>query len=258
MDPYLVPRPAMPHPAPVLAIALCAAALPLEQSLCSNTCRHSRDLELFGVPTCDDGGPGAHSNECELGSDCADCGPRRAPVCTNVSACCTAVYAASPGDDCAAVPLYDLAAFDCRRAAAALLGSRTSDLPGEHHNCTHSQSAWQVWRRSLCGHASFDTRLPYLPSPSVSLGDPGLVLDLILSESGAKVVSMYRDPMCAHTHLAETPRLFPYVGSEHGDVALTALVPPLPPAPPHPPPHPPSPLAPPAAVLLLSYAEFDE
>ena len=37
---------------------------------CSNTCVHANDGE------CDDGGPGAMYQDCELGTDCADCGAR--------------------------------------------------------------------------------------------------------------------------------------------------------------------------------------
>jgi hypothetical protein len=37
--------------------------------LCSNTCEFAFDDE------CDDGGPGADFDECELGTDCGDCGP---------------------------------------------------------------------------------------------------------------------------------------------------------------------------------------
>lgn len=37
---------------------------------CTNTCRDADD------GFCDDGGPGADYNICELGTDCADCGPR--------------------------------------------------------------------------------------------------------------------------------------------------------------------------------------
>ena len=40
------------------------------RTLCSNTCQFANDEE------CDDGGEGSLYNECELGSDCADCGPR--------------------------------------------------------------------------------------------------------------------------------------------------------------------------------------
>jgi len=38
--------------------------------LCSNTCVHAYDFD------CDDGGPGSDFGICELGTDCADCGPR--------------------------------------------------------------------------------------------------------------------------------------------------------------------------------------
>lgn len=38
---------------------------------CSNSCPYANDGE------CDDGGPGAQYAECTLGTDCADCGPRR-------------------------------------------------------------------------------------------------------------------------------------------------------------------------------------
>ena len=41
-----------------------------EEELCSNSCYWAND----GV--CDDGGHGAEYVECDLGSDCNDCGPR--------------------------------------------------------------------------------------------------------------------------------------------------------------------------------------
>lgn len=37
---------------------------------CTNSCRHAGDGD------CDDGGPGSDYSLCELGTDCADCGPR--------------------------------------------------------------------------------------------------------------------------------------------------------------------------------------
>ena len=40
------------------------------QTLCSNTCQYANDDE------CDDGGEGSLYSICDLGSDCADCGPR--------------------------------------------------------------------------------------------------------------------------------------------------------------------------------------
>lgn len=39
--------------------------------LCSNTCDFARDGE------CDDGGPDAQFDVCELGTDCVDCGARQ-------------------------------------------------------------------------------------------------------------------------------------------------------------------------------------
>jgi hypothetical protein len=38
--------------------------------LCQDTCNFSGD------GACDDGGPNASFNVCELGTDCTDCGPR--------------------------------------------------------------------------------------------------------------------------------------------------------------------------------------
>ena len=38
-------------------------------SLCTNTCEYANDGE------CDDGGPESLYDDCELGTDCADCGP---------------------------------------------------------------------------------------------------------------------------------------------------------------------------------------
>ena len=38
--------------------------------LCEDTCRFARDGD------CDDGGPDSDYSVCDLGSDCADCGPR--------------------------------------------------------------------------------------------------------------------------------------------------------------------------------------
>jgi hypothetical protein len=40
---------------------------------CTNTCRHANDNE------CDDGRTNAHSRSCDLGTDCADCGPVGTP-----------------------------------------------------------------------------------------------------------------------------------------------------------------------------------
>jgi hypothetical protein len=40
---------------------------------CTNTCRTSNDNE------CDDGRPNAHTSVCNLGTDCADCGPVGVP-----------------------------------------------------------------------------------------------------------------------------------------------------------------------------------
>ncbi|RAL23701.1 hypothetical protein DL240_05960 [Lujinxingia litoralis] len=56
--------------------------------LCTNTCQFANDGE------CDDGGPGAQYGDCDLGTDCTDCGARAAdpepepepdpePICTN-------------------------------------------------------------------------------------------------------------------------------------------------------------------------------
>ncbi len=49
-------------------------------ALCTNTCSTANDSE------CDDGGPNSLYSICDLGSDCADCGPRVAGgggLCTN-------------------------------------------------------------------------------------------------------------------------------------------------------------------------------
>jgi hypothetical protein len=54
-------------------------------SLCTNTCEFANDGE------CDDGGPGAEWEECDIGSDCGDCGSRSlAPDSTPVGDSCTA------------------------------------------------------------------------------------------------------------------------------------------------------------------------
>jgi hypothetical protein len=45
-----------------------------EGVLCENACRWAGDDE------CDDGGPGSEFAVCDIGSDCADCGPR---LCAN-------------------------------------------------------------------------------------------------------------------------------------------------------------------------------
>jgi len=50
------------------------AAPPTPQPLCSNSCKYAHDGE------CDDGGPGAKYRDCELGTDCADCGERPASL----------------------------------------------------------------------------------------------------------------------------------------------------------------------------------
>jgi hypothetical protein len=40
------------------------------QTICTNTCINRSDGD------CDDGGPGAEFSYCDIGTDCADCGPR--------------------------------------------------------------------------------------------------------------------------------------------------------------------------------------
>ena len=48
------------------------------ETKCENTCKFANDR------ACDDGGPGALYNVCELGTDCANCGPREIQVfCKN-------------------------------------------------------------------------------------------------------------------------------------------------------------------------------
>ena len=45
-----------------------AVAAPMEATMCTNFCVHSRDGD------CDDGGPGSEYSLCSPGTDCADCG----------------------------------------------------------------------------------------------------------------------------------------------------------------------------------------
>ena len=45
-----------------------ATAAPMEATMCTNFCVHSRDGD------CDDGGPGSEYSLCSPGTDCADCG----------------------------------------------------------------------------------------------------------------------------------------------------------------------------------------
>jgi len=70
--PPLMSPPSPPPPDPRLPTL---APSPPQQSppageLCTNGCQHSTDAD------CDDGGPGAEYQLCDLGTDCADCGPR--------------------------------------------------------------------------------------------------------------------------------------------------------------------------------------
>ncbi len=54
-------------------------------TLCGDTCEFAHDGE------CDDGGPGSDWEECIIGSDCGDCGPRTlTPKSTPVGKGCTA------------------------------------------------------------------------------------------------------------------------------------------------------------------------
>ena len=48
-----------------------------QSSGCDNTCIGQPDYASDGY--CDDGGPGADYSDCDLGTDCADCGPRVMP-----------------------------------------------------------------------------------------------------------------------------------------------------------------------------------
>lgn len=57
-----------------LALAVPGAVPQVEASVCEATCRYASDGQ------CDDGGPGAIFQDCEIGTDCADCGARRLMV----------------------------------------------------------------------------------------------------------------------------------------------------------------------------------
>lgn len=48
-----------------------ADCMDISTELCTDTCQYAGDGE------CDDGGPGADYDACELGTDCGDCGPRQ-------------------------------------------------------------------------------------------------------------------------------------------------------------------------------------
>ena len=50
-----------------------ATAAPMEATMCTNFCVHSRDGD------CDDGGPGSEYSLCARGSDCNDCQPKSTP-----------------------------------------------------------------------------------------------------------------------------------------------------------------------------------
>lgn len=54
----------------LLLVARLASALKDVTTTCGGSCSHASDGD------CDDGGPGADYNSCELGDDCADCGVR--------------------------------------------------------------------------------------------------------------------------------------------------------------------------------------
>lgn len=55
----------------------------MSSALCSETCEYTGDGE------CDDGGEGALTSACELGTDCIDCGPRSPSSCVALGASCT-------------------------------------------------------------------------------------------------------------------------------------------------------------------------
>jgi len=62
-----------PTPTPVPTPTPTPTPEPPSDGSCTNTCVWAFDSE------CDDGGPGAEYSDCELGSDCSDCGPRAPP-----------------------------------------------------------------------------------------------------------------------------------------------------------------------------------
>ena len=65
---------------------------------CSNSCEYANDR------TCDDGGPGSDFGVCDLGTDCADCGPRPAEDCGG-PACEEEGGACSATDECCGAAL---------------------------------------------------------------------------------------------------------------------------------------------------------
>ena len=58
---------------------------PVDWYICSNTCSYPGDGE------CDDGGPGSEFSDCDIGTDCVDCGPRinRLERCSSGCGACT-------------------------------------------------------------------------------------------------------------------------------------------------------------------------
>jgi len=55
---------------PAVCDGVTGACVTTPDASCNNTCG------TYGDNECDDGGPGSHFSLCDLGTDCADCGPR--------------------------------------------------------------------------------------------------------------------------------------------------------------------------------------
>ena len=115
-----------------------------EEARCINTCNHASDGD------CDDGGPGAEYSNCELGYDCADCGPRAScfpssALVTHEDGRATRIDALQVGDRILASTINGSLGFDTVsrfsiaqngvRAAFVTLtaGLRTVTLTSKHH-----------------------------------------------------------------------------------------------------------------------------
>ena len=126
-----------------------ATAAPMEATMCTNFCVHSRDGD------CDDGGPGSEYSLCSPGTDCADCGrcsntcahrydgdcddggfgseygrkPRHSPATSRrparprLSACNWRGSVCTMGSDCG----------DCGRRGSFFLQSETAATPAQPH-----------------------------------------------------------------------------------------------------------------------------
>ncbi|KAL1522966.1 hypothetical protein AB1Y20_017930 [Prymnesium parvum] len=151
--------------------------------LCSNTCKYSYDRRSTGTAVCDDGGEGHASSECELGTDCDDCGPRQ-PVSSHedhrqlqaspspgpaVCTCCAAVFWSGGGNFCQHVSLWELSAWTC-------------------HDCRPNT----ITSSMLCGKATFNFR-----QMLTDAGVPNPAREFDLRVGGGIIAGRYKDPLYA-------------------------------------------------------------